>query len=809
MTACQHPDCSGGTVGEDGFCDNCGRATSRAMVSKMPRERAIESTPVPGQRSGSAVAGEPCQHPDCSGGNIGDDGFCDNCGHAPTRRSQRSSEPAPPPVPAGVSSSTVSRGTGTVRRLSTSTTGTGRSASVSSGGSIANLGAGLVDMPSIPRRDPLEVVLANPEVPEKKRFCGRCDHEVGRARGPRPARTEGFCPHCGAPYSFRPKLQVGDLVEGRYLVAGCLAHGGLGWIYLAQDKVLENSWRVLKGLLDSGDEAAMAAAAAEKKFLTEVMHQNIVRIHNFVQHEGAGYIVMDYVGGESLRDLRVRHREEQQSPLPVAWAIGFVLGILPAMDYLHSRGLLFCDFKPDNVIQTDDQLTLIDLGGVQRMGDRESDLYGTVGYQAPEVNEAGVSIESDLYTVARTLAVLCLDFPGYSDEKQYAYSLPPAREVPVFRRYEALYQFLEKATSRDPGARFHSAGEMREQLLGVLRQVVAIDDPDRSPPPVPSNHFSAELGAVADGHPWQLLPIPAVDSDDPAAGVLATLALVGADQRQAILAVTPRSPELTLSMARFAIDEERFEDARRELETSEARESGWRAAWWRGVVSLAEGQPADAEPFFEAVSDELPGELAPKLAMAVCFEALAEPTNDSTDRSSREGVQHLNNAVRYYSLVAQTDSSYASASFGLARAFVALGDRDGASSALRRVPKSSSAYVTAQVTLCRVLASQVNGDTPGLTDLTAASDTLRDLTVDNSTRLPLVRELHAQAVSILLDNRSGADESVLVGGVPLDEFSQRTALEITLRSLAKLAPTQSERFDLVDQANAARPQTRT
>jgi len=108
-----------------------------------------------------------------------------------------------------------------------------------------------------------------------------------------------------------------------------------------------------------------------------------------------------------------------------------------------------------------------------------------------------------------------------------------------------------------------------------------------------------------------------------------------------------------------------------------------------------------------------------------------------------------------------------------------------------------------------VLASQVNGDTPGLTDLTAASDTLRDLTVDNSTRLPLVRELHAQAVSILLDNRSGADESVLVGGVPLDEFSQRTALEITLRSLAKLAPTQSERFDLVDQANAARPQTRT
>jgi serine/threonine-protein kinase PknG len=222
-------------------------------------------------------------------------------------------------------------------------------------------------------------------------------------------------------------------------------------------------------------------------------------------------------------------------------------------------------------------------------------------------------------------------------------------------------------------------------------------------------------------------------------------------------------------------------------------------------VNVAEGTPADAQPFFEAVSAELPGELAPKLALAQCCEAMAE----LADSADGERVRSLNDAVRYYSLVAHTDTSFASASFGLARAFVALGDRDGASSALRRVPKSSSAYVTAQVTLCKVLASQVNGDKPGLTDLTAASDTLGDLTIDNSTRLPLVRDLHAQAVSILLDGRSFADENVLVGGVPLEENSQRTALEMTLRSLAKLAPTETERFDLVDQANTARPQTRT
>jgi serine/threonine-protein kinase PknG len=477
------------------------------------------------------------------------------------------------------------------------------------------------------------------------------------------------------------------------------------------------------------------------------------------------------------------------------------------MGYLHRRGLLFCDFKPDNVIQTEDQLTLIDLGGVQRMGDRDSDLYGTVGYQAPEVNEMGVSVESDLYTVARTLAVLSLDFAGYQDEARYATKLPPVHDVPAFGRYEALHRFLEKATSRDPGARFHSATEMAEQLVGVLRQVLAIDG--GSPRPAPSNHFSAELGALADSHPWQLLPIPAVDSEDTAAGVLATLALVGPDQRQAILSVTPRSPELSLSMARFAIDEGRFDDARQELETAEARDSGWRAAWWHGVLNLADGRPADARLFFDAVASELPGELAPKLAMAVSLETAAEAASNGADNTTGDRAGDLNDAVRYYALVAQTDATYASASFGLARAFVRLGDREGAAAALRRIPKSSSAYVAAQVRLCSVLASQVNGDKPALSDLTAAANTLDELTLDNSLRLPLVRDLHAQAVAMLLEGRAPDDESVLLGGARLDEFSQRTALEQALRALAKLAPTDYERFELVDQANSARPRTLT
>ena len=68
----------------------------------------------------------------------------------------------------------------------------------------------------------------------------------------------------------------------------------------------------LKGLLNTGDADAMEAAVAERRFLAQLEHPNIVRIYNFVQHasrrdgETAGYIVMEYVGGKSLKQIRAR-----------------------------------------------------------------------------------------------------------------------------------------------------------------------------------------------------------------------------------------------------------------------------------------------------------------------------------------------------------------------------------------------------------------------------------------------------------------------------------------------------------------------
>jgi len=75
-----------------------------------------------------------------------------------------------------------------------------------------------------------------------------------------------------------------------------------------------------------------------------------------------------------------------------AQAAAYLIEILPAFSKLHTLGLLYCDFKPDNVIQEGDALKLIDLGGVRRTDDQTSAIYGTVGFQAPELSTLGPTI---------------------------------------------------------------------------------------------------------------------------------------------------------------------------------------------------------------------------------------------------------------------------------------------------------------------------------------------------------------------------------------------------------------------------------
>ncbi|HEX4725047.1 MAG TPA: tetratricopeptide repeat protein [Pseudonocardiaceae bacterium] len=761
-----------------------------------------------------------CARPGCAG--TIEDGFCSVCGMAPAQG-------APAPVPAKAVSTPMSAPTGSasrteglgtnrttggslsVRGARTTSSGTSRTSSSRSSTSTrrGRLGAGLVEVPSVPYQDPASAVMANPEVAERKRFCSNCGQPVGRGRDGRPGRTEGFCRHCGSAYSFTPKLVKGDVVGGQYEVLGCLAHGGLGWIYLARDRNVSDRWVVLKGLLDTGDSEAMAAAVAEQRFLAEVEHPNIVRIYNFVQHPDpsggtmVGYIVMEFVGGRSLKELRSqRDAAGQLIPLPVGQAIAYALEVLPALGYLHGLGLLYCDFKPDNVIQSQEQIKLIDLGAVRHMDDDESPVYKTDGYCAPELATDGMSISADLYTVARTLSVLTFNFDYLG---VYRDKLPAAADVPLLARHGSYHRFLARATALDRDARFESAAEMVDQLTGVLREVLATEDGEQRS--AMSTLFSPErgvFGASSEDGPTPpdpvavvaSLPVPQVDTTDPAAGLLATSAATDPAAIVASLSGAPlQTIEVRLRIARARIEQGDVAGAERDLDALAVSDPGdWRVSWYRGLAALLAGRDAEARHHFDAIYGWLPGEATVKLAIAVAEE--------------RKG--NLSAAGHFYELVWRTDHNYVSAAFGLARVRLLAGDRAGCIATLDSVPSHSSHYLAAQLTAVRAGVYPVNRAEVTEGDLLTAGERLErvDLDAERRTRL----SIHVLDTAMRLVAGAPARPAIAIAGkrllgCALTERDIRLGLEREYRSLARLSPSSRLRISLVDKANSIRPVT--
>ncbi|MTJ62733.1 protein kinase [Nocardia seriolae] len=742
---------------------------------------------------------------------------------------------------------------------------TGRSGST--GGSRGRLGAGMVKVPSVPRRDPAEAVLTNPEVPEHHRDCGKCGRPVGRSRNGQPGRPEGFCAHCGTRFSFTPKLSRTDVVGGQYEVLGPLAHGGLGWIYLAVYHKVDDRPVVLKGLLNTGDLDAMRAAVAEKRFLAQVDHPNIVRIYNFAEDTGpdgkpVGYIVMEYVGGKSLKQLLREQRTADQGYLPPARAIAYILEMLPALEYLHERGLAYCDFKPDNVMQTEEQLKLIDLGAVIRLHDQAETIYGTPGYQAKEIAHTGPTVATEVYTVGRTLAALIMRIPPVNHELG---PLPGPDTEPLLARHESLYRFLLRANDIDPDARFTSMTEMSDQLTGILREVLAGED--GRPRPGLSTRFGPPravfgVGDQVPGDPRAIiaaLPVPLVDPADSGAALLATTSAVTPEDLEreitaglaAVVTGREESVEIPLRLIRAALEFGDPDDALRRLdEVGDTLIGDWRLTWFTGQARLLQRDWPAAAAEFDALYSALPGEAAPKLALAVTAELMAAgtrvpatsaggdpqppaadvhaanamangprsaPANGNGSASGAGNSPGVVNriapgpardrAARYYDMVWRTDRSFASAAFGAARVRRAVDDRAGAVEILDEVDAASAVHTEAGVTAVEALLAVKDSDQLTEQLVREAGKRIAGLTLDSKRRAAQARMRVLDAALRWLDlGRVPADHFPLLG-VALDQQGVRTGLERCYRDLARETEDMWERIALVEQANAVRPRT--
>jgi eukaryotic-like serine/threonine-protein kinase len=197
---------------------------------------------------------------------------------------------------------------------------------------------------------------------------------------------------------------------GSYEVLAPLGAGGMGEVYRARDTKLgrEVAIKVLPAHL-SNDPDALARFEREARAIAALSHPNILAIHDFGEHAGTAYAVMELLEGETLRERLM------EGPLSVRRAADFGVQIANGLAAAHAKGIVHRDLKPENVFVTKDgRVKILDFGLARQAAPaRGSDtrsptaagmtdagtVLGTVGYMSPEqVRGLPADHRSDLFS---------------------------------------------------------------------------------------------------------------------------------------------------------------------------------------------------------------------------------------------------------------------------------------------------------------------------------------------------------------------------------------------------------------------------
>jgi predicted Ser/Thr protein kinase len=203
--------------------------------------------------------------------------------------------------------------------------------------------------------------------------------------------------------SDESRFVPGDIVAGRYRIAGILGRGGMGEVYRADDLRLGQPV-ALKFLSETlaRDGAALARFHREVSLARQVSHRHVCRVYDIGEHGGMHFLSMELVRGEELGSLLRR-----VGRLPVEKATETARQLCAGLAAIHAAGVLHRDLKPANIMIDERGDVRITDFGVAALSDQTGTpqaVIGTPAYMAPEQLARGeVSVRSDLYALGLVL----------------------------------------------------------------------------------------------------------------------------------------------------------------------------------------------------------------------------------------------------------------------------------------------------------------------------------------------------------------------------------------------------------------------
>jgi serine/threonine-protein kinase len=267
-------------------------------------------------------------------------------------------------------------------------------------------------------------------------------------------------------------LDPGQRVADRFVVERLIGTGGMGAVYLARDEKLGEpvALKVIRNM-QTVDPHVFDRFKREVTMARRISHPNVVRLHDLGESEQILFISMEYVQGESLRDVMKR-----TGALPPEGVRSTVAQICDGLEAAHIAGVVHRDLKPENILlAAEGRVKIIDFG-IAKMSDLEGMtatrfILGTPRYMAPEqIRGRTVDARADLYALGIVTYEALAGSPPFDGPSAIALSFAqctePAPTLAARRpghspQWEA---FVHKALGKEPSERFQSAAEMRAAL---------------------------------------------------------------------------------------------------------------------------------------------------------------------------------------------------------------------------------------------------------------------------------------------------------------------------------------------------------
>lgn len=310
------------------------------------------------------------------------------------------------------------------------------------------------------------------------------------------------------------RLDIGDILEGRYRVDQPIARGGMSTVYRCVDLRLGRAVAA-KVMHDhfADDPIFVHRFQREALAMAQLTHPNLVGVHDFNADSDPIFLVMELITGGTLRELVA-----ERGPMPPHAATAVMRAVLTGLSVVHAKGLVHRDIKPDNVlINADHRVKLGDFGLVRSSSTAtvtSNNIVGTVSYLSPEqVNGSDITTASDVYSAGIVLFELLTGTLPFTGETDLAHALArlntdvPAPSSRIDGVPPLFDELVATATTRDVSERFSDAGE----FLAALDDVAAELALPAFTVPVPKNSAAARTAAK----PTDMTGIGATDIFEP------------------------------------------------------------------------------------------------------------------------------------------------------------------------------------------------------------------------------------------------------------------------------------------------------